>query len=260
MEDAVIEDLSRGWREAGVQEGDLLLLHANLLPTLHRLSRTGVKGDARLVLESFLHALGPTGTLMLPLFNFDFAKGVPFDMRNTRSHMGALSEAGRLHPRAVRTGHPFYSFAVIGAKAPWFAGVRNFHGYGGDSPFASLRRLGGKIGVLELSEADSMTFYHHAEETMEADYRYHKRFTGQYIDLEGRETTETFGLFVRDLDRRVMTRVNPMGALLWEKGLYAGFQPRERCGLRVIRAQDMFDEACAVIAQGQARGLLYEIE
>ena len=29
-------------------------------------------------IDSFLEALGPGGTLLLPLFNFDFTRGMPF--------------------------------------------------------------------------------------------------------------------------------------------------------------------------------------
>ncbi len=115
--------------------------------------------------------------------------------------MGALTEVDRLHPQAIRTGHPIYSFAAIGFAAEQFKAIDNFSGYGSDSPFAVLRNMGGRIGVLDLPDQNSMTFYHHVEEMVGVDYRYHKHFTGDYTDYSGRTMVKSCGLFVRDIKK-----------------------------------------------------------
>lgn len=260
MNEKVIRHLADEWHASGVDEGDTLLVHSDVGRTLRRVGKMGGEVAPDLVIASFLRAIGDTGTLILPLFNFDFPKGVTFEMRNSPSHMGALTEAGRLWPGAVRTGHPIYSFAVIGRNAEMFRGLRNFSGYGEDSPFGILHRMGGKVGVLDLPDNSSMTFYHYVEESLNVPYRYHKIFTGQYIDEAGRETTQSFGLFVRKIDEGVVTNVDPMGENLWEQGLYTGCRPKQGCGLRVISAPKMFDAVASMIRQGRAKGLLYEIE
>lgn len=252
--------LSKEWQKSGLFKGDTVLIHTSLRRTLSRYSDMGYAITPHDVLDSFLDALGSSGTLLLPLFNFEFPKGVTFDIRNTPSQMGALTEAGRKHPDAVRTGHPIYSFAVIGKMAHLFKDVDNFSGYGKDSPFKMLRDLDAKIAVLDLMDQNSMTFYHHIEEMNEVPYRYHKEFTGQYIDWQGNETTRTYGLFVRDLEKGVLTHVNPMGELLWENGLYSGFPPKIDAGLRVISANRMFSFVSNYIQSGLAKGLLYAIE
>ena len=89
---------------------------------------------------------------LLPLFNFDFTRGSPFDIRSTPSQMGALTERGRFHFGAARTGHAMYSFAAISALASRFDGLVNHFSYGPDSPFQMLRDLGGKIAVLDLPD------------------------------------------------------------------------------------------------------------
>ena len=131
-------DLVRGWQNAGIGPGDTVLVHSRLVPTLKRLRAAGLEATPDIVLDSLLDALGSHGTLLLPLFNFDFTRGVPFDIRSTPSQMGILTEAGRLRANAVRTGHPIYSFAAIGAKADAFRDVVNFSGYAQDSPFGIL--------------------------------------------------------------------------------------------------------------------------
>lgn len=241
------------WKRCGVKEGDTLLLHTSMRRTFQAHDTT-----PEAVLESFLETLGPEGTLLLPLFNFDFTKGKPFDIRKTPSHMGALTEAGRTYPGAVRSGHPIYSFAAIGAKAPLFA-VDNKSGYGPESPFAILREVGGKIGVIDLMDQNSMTFYHHIEEMHDVPYRYHKEFTAPYTDKNGFTEERTYSLFVRNLEMGVETDVNRMGEVLWEKGLYTGDRPEVDSGLRVISARAMYQEVSRVIEEGRAEDLLYSI-
>ena len=192
---------------------------------------------------------------LLPLFNFDFTRGAPFDIRSTPSQMGALTERGRFHFGAARTGHAIYSFAAIGTLASRFDGLVNHFSYGPDSPFQMLRDLGGKIAVLDLPDQNSMTFYHHVEETLQAPYRFHKKFHGEWIGWNGATDERNFDIYVRG--DGVLTHVDPMGELLWRLGLYDGNRPTEGAGLRVIDAGTMFEATAAVIQAGKALGTLY---
>lgn len=246
--------LAENWGKCGIHVGDTVLIHSSLRRTLKKYN-----ASPQIILNSFLKAVGSEGTLLFPLFNFDFTKGVPFDIRSTPSHMGVLTETARQSPDAVRSGHPIYSFAAIGANAQLF-NVDNFSGYGSDSPFAILMEIGGKIAVLDLSDLNSMTFYHHIEEMHDVPYRYHKKFTGNYTDIFGVTTKKTYGLFVRDLEKGVLTDVNNMGEILWEQGLYSGSRPNEGIGLRTISARDMYAKVAEIIKSNRAYGLLYSIE
>lgn len=248
------------WREAGVLEGDTLLIHSSLKRVLKKHLKLGIKLSPEDILESFLEAVGETGTLLLPLFNFDFTKDIAFDINKTPSHMGALTEVARKHPLAVRTGHPIYSFAVIGAQSSKFKDIDNFSGYGADSPFAVLHKMEGKIAALDLSDQDSMTFYHYVEEMQNVDYRYHKIFNGSYTDLLGNVEQRDYGLFVRDIEKGVQTHVNPTGELMWDRGLYTGSRPNEGSGLRVISARDFFNFVSNLIQSDRSKNMLYRIE
>jgi aminoglycoside 3-N-acetyltransferase len=247
------------WHACGLLPGDTVLVHSSIKPTLKRLASAGTEISPETLLQSFLAAVGPTGTLLLPLFNFDFTRGVPFDLRSTPSQMGVLSEVARRFPGVVRTGHPIYSFAVLGAQAERFRGVVNFSGYGADSPFAILRGLDGKVAVLDLTDQNSMTFYHHVEEMHEVPYRFHKVFRAPYVDAERQTNERNFGLFVRNLELRVETDVDRMGERLWQLGLYSGQRPGAGCGLRVISARALYDATSDVIEAGRAKDFLYSI-
>lgn len=260
MHEEIIEALADNWKSAGVERGDTLLVHSSLSRTLRHVVKMGGKADPAIIVKSFLHALGEEGTLIAPLFNFEFTQGVPFDIRESKSAMGSFTEAVRKWPGAVRTGHPIYSFSAVGKNAHLFSGVENFSGYGADSPFAIIHKLCGKIGVIDLPDQHSMTFYHYVEEANNVPYRYHKTFSGDYIGLDGFAIRKTFGLFVRDIDKGVLTKVDPMGEILWEKGLYTGHRPGEGCGFRLVNSEALFDEVSKVIGAGTAKGILYDVQ
>lgn len=253
----LVKTISAHWRDAGIDDGDTLLLHSSMRRTLGRLRELDETIGMREALEGLVHAVGRSGTLLLPLFNFEFAEGVPFDIRTSPSQMGGLSEAARVRPGTVRTGHPIYSFAVIGNQARLFSGLDNRSGYGSDSPFAILRQLEGSIASLDLEDQHSMTFYHHVEEMLDVPYRHFKTFLGQYTDGDGFSSVREYELFVRRLELGVKTDVNRAGEAMWRMGLYSGDRPLVGSGLRRVDAGAMFEFVRDIIVSGQAEGMLY---
>ena len=254
------ESLKEKWLRSGILPGDTVLIHSNVARTVIEQSRyLGYRVKPEDVLKSFLDAVGSQGTLILPLFNFDFTKGAPFDIRTTPSQMGILTELARMNPGAVRTGHPIYSFVAIGKNAIFFKSINNRSAYSEDSPFGLLGKIDGKIAVLDLPDSKSMTFYHHVEEVNKVDYRYFKDFVGDYTDINGVTTRETYTIFVRDLAKGVVSYADPAGELLWSRGLYKGYRPNVDTGLRVIQAAEMFHFVSDLIQDNQALNNLYTI-
>lgn len=252
-----IDRLAEQWMRCGVQSGDMLLVHSSIKRTLINARREGVALSPDDILDSFVECLGSSGTLILPLFNFDFPRSKEFDIRSTPSQMGALTEIARKRKGTVRTGHPIYSFAVLGKEAELFNGLVNESGYGKDSPFGLIHQFNGKIASLDLEDQHSMTFYHYIEECLNVDYRYFKTFTGEYIDQSGTASKRDFKLYVRDLERHVLTHVNPAGELMWERGLYAGDRPKTKAGLRTVGVSQMYDFISDLINSGNAEGNLF---
>ena len=251
--------LIQRWRSTGMCEGDVVLLHSSISRTMKECQLEESSFTVANLLESFISTVGVGGTLILPLFNFSFCDGQPFIRSSTPSSMGSLSECARQDKRFARTTHPIYSFAVCGSRSDEFVALNNISALADDGPFGLLRRLDGKIAVLDLDDQNSMTFYHHIEEVMNVDYRYHKSFTGTYIDYDRSQTERTYELFVWDEFRRVQTDVNRAGDWLWVKGLYSGDRPFISSGMRVIRTKEMFDEVAHLIHDGFAEQFLYSI-
>lgn len=210
-----LEQLVEGFRKLGVKVGDTLLVHSSYK------SLGEVDGGPSTVIRALEATVGTDkdGTLIMPTFNFDFNKGQPWDVRATPSKMGVLTELVRQDPRAKRVFHPFYSFAILGKHAEQLGSLRYKSAYERNSVFGKLRDLDGKIMVIGLSYNNSMTFFHHIEQMEGVDYRFLKQFTGQVTDENGSTYTDTFEMLVRDIDKGVMTMVDPMGALMEEAGV-----------------------------------------
>jgi aminoglycoside 3-N-acetyltransferase len=257
MNKSILNRLSERWNHSGIERGDIVLLHSDIRRMLFDLKSDGLKLDIKLIIDSFIDCIGPNGTLIMPLFNFGFANGETFDINSTPSKMGILTEFFRKNFKIIRTGHPIYSFGVIGKEYQSFLNLDNYSGYANDSPFGLLKRLNGKIAILDLEDQNSMTFYHHVEEINNVDYRYFKKFSGNYIDKKFNNKKKTYCLFVRNLELGIKTYVNPAGELLWKEGLYKGDKPFINSGLRTIKCNELFDFISQIIKSGNAENILY---
>lgn len=228
------EQLLEGFHDLGVEKGDTLLVHSSYK------SFGEVDGGPQTVIRALEAALGPDGTLIMPTFNFDFNKGQPWDVRSTPSKMGVLTELVRQDPRAKRVFHPFYSFAILGKHAETLGSLRYKSSYERNSVFGKLRDLDGKIMVIGLSYNNSMTFFHHIEQMEGVDYRFLKQFTGEVTDENGNTYTDTFEMLVRDIDKGVMTMVDPMGELMEKVGVIKSAKIGE-ADVKLMKANEVYE-------------------
>jgi aminoglycoside 3-N-acetyltransferase len=243
-------DLEKGFQEVGVAAGDTLLVHSSYK------SFGGVDGGPQTVIDALLEVLGEEGTLIMPAFNFDFCKGAPWDVNETPSHMGIITELVRQNPESRRVFHPIYSFSILGKHKDYLSSVTDKSAYGAGSLFAKLRELDGKMLIIGLDYTNSWTFVHHIEEMEGVNYRYMKEFSGEITDAEGNTYQDTFTMLVRDIEMGVVTEVNPMGTLM-EK---AGVVSVGKIGEAVVKLMKA-NEAYAFTAREMKRDpyLLYEI-
>lgn len=110
------QDITNALHEVGVAEGDTAMFHSSLSSMGH------VVGGADAVITGFLDAVGPTGTVAVPtLCNWTpeqqqlvFER---WDPATTPSFVGAITEAFRKRPDAIRSDHATHSVAAIGVRA-----------------------------------------------------------------------------------------------------------------------------------------------
>lgn len=240
MHSLTLDSIIKGLDAVGIKSGDTVLVHSSFK------SFGPVNGGAETIIEALLTTLGSDGTLLVPTFNYEFCEGVPYDRKNTPSKMGIISELIRKRSDAKRIYHPIFGFAAIGSEAKSFGKIKNISAYGADSAFTRLMELDGKILILGLSYNDSMTFFHYVEETVGCNYRYMKDFTGKIIYEDNTSKVETFKFFVRDLEKGVVSDLDPMGARLEELGLVTQSKIGN-CVAKMIKSREAFGATKKVI-------------
>lgn len=252
--------LKKIWNDLSLEKGDTVLIHSNIRPLLRYFFKKNIKLTPENILDSLLMRIGNSGNLIFPAFNFEVNKNKIFSKLNTKSEMGMLSEAARIHEDSVRTNHPVYSFSCFGDLSKELIALKNYTAYGLDSPFQYLREKNLKILVLNLSENMSMTYYHHVEEVIGVKYRYSKHFSADFYDDDDKLIgNREYSIYVRDLGANVITNVEPMGNILRQKQKYISSLYGDVIKARVVKAADLFYETKDVIEKGKALGTLYEI-
>lgn len=145
----------------GVKRGDALIFHC-ALSSIGRL-----EGGAEALIEAFLAAVGPEGTLMAPVMPDMFA---PIDLLDSPSTLGRVAEALRLWPGALRSMHPTHSVAALGQSADRLvAGHEDCTPCGPGSPYEKLAQLGGWVLLFGVDQ-DRNTSLHTAEDLADMPY------------------------------------------------------------------------------------------
>lgn len=163
------KDITAGLRELGLRAGDIVVVHSSLK------SFGEVDGGADTVVDSLLEVLGSKGTLAVPTFNFE--PGV-WDHANTRSIVGAITEAVRARPDAIRSNHPTHSVAAIGPLAEVITeNHEKVDPFARGSALYKALQAGGKILQLGVTHTTNSTI-HVAEEIAKVPYLERQRNVG----------------------------------------------------------------------------------
>lgn len=181
----------------GVQPGDTVLLMADLTRMAWNARRAGIAFVPGAMLDAFLKAVAPGGTLLVPTFTYHLSDGAAFDVRTTPSISGALARVALEHAAFRRTAHPLHSFAVAGGDAEQLAMHVHPGSFDAGSPFSHLLRKNARLIAIDLPANDAFTFVHHAEEVAQVPYRRYRSMRFTYTDAQGRTDERTFTLYAK---------------------------------------------------------------
>ncbi|MEO1923861.1 MAG: AAC(3) family N-acetyltransferase, partial [Nautiliaceae bacterium] len=204
-----------------IKKGDIVLIHSDIRKYLWLFRDNFENFDEGLshFINTLKNLVGEEGTILFPTFNWDFCKGKPFDYRNSPSQVGTLSNFALKQEDFKRTKHPIYSFAVWGKYQKELYNLDNFSSFGIDSPFGFLYKNNGKIILFDVDYQRSFTYVHFVEQQLNVDYRYEKIFKAPYIDSNGNCEIKEYSMFVRDIERGVLTHINPLQKILEDEGI-----------------------------------------
>ena len=197
-------------KRLGLVKGDHILISSDVSKLAYICHSNGEAFKADLFIDGFIDAVGETGTLVFPTFNWGFCKSEAFDYNKTLSKTGSLTNAALKRKDFKRTKHPIYSFVVWGQGTNALCSLENKSSFGDDSPFAYFYANGFKNLFIDIDYQSSATFVHYCEEKTGVPYRFQKDFAAEYIDVNGDCEMRTYSMYVRPLDDEVTTTINPM--------------------------------------------------
>ena len=156
------DDIVAALKALEVKSNDKLIVHS----AYGQLG--GVKGGPAAVAQTLIDYCGKKGVLMMPSFNFPYYLGRSsdeyFDVKETPSSVGAISEEFRKHADVTRSLNPSHSIAVYGRKN--FHWVTDHHQtlcLGEKSPLGKLEAADGY--TLTIGCPAAVTFMHVVEMT-----------------------------------------------------------------------------------------------
>lgn len=236
-------------RSAGVTRGTVALIHPDAIvaaqfavPSNAASSVLSNERRLDLLIEAMQSAVGPDGTLLIPTFSYSFPKGEPFDVRNTPSAVGMVSERLRKLPGVRRTLDPIFSFACWGRLAEELCALPVKECFGSDSVFAVLHRVNALLVDLGCSMSRGGTFVHYVETAHGVDYRYNKTFNGTIISADGNARPLSVIYNVRDLSRRSEADLARLQNRLADEGKSKTVTVG-RFRIMAVTAKDVFDTA-----------------
>ncbi|MDH7568663.1 MAG: AAC(3) family N-acetyltransferase, partial [Armatimonadota bacterium] len=231
-------------RALGLKEGDTVLVHSAM-------SRVGnVQGGADAVVDAFLQVLGADGTLAVPTFPFRgsmlaYVKSDPyFVVEETPSLMGAITEATRIRPGALRSLEPTHPVSALGPLASFLVedhlnaeGPCDIH-----SPLYRLTLVDGYVLLLGV-DFRNCTLLHTAEEMARVPFiDFHTRYP-----LRGQYRGQPYTLRIYCHTAPLPANFGAIEPVLAERGLLKlGKVGQASC--RLARAKDILDTALALLA------------
>jgi aminoglycoside 3-N-acetyltransferase len=110
--EVTIEDVAAGVRGVGVLPGDTVMFHSSLK------SMGYVIGGPNAVIDGFLQAVGPDGTVAVPTLWWNGPQDLAdWDRDTSPSYPGLITETFRQRPDSLRSNNPTHSVSAIGKRA-----------------------------------------------------------------------------------------------------------------------------------------------
>ena len=172
------DDIQSALRTVGIEKRDVVFVHSSLSSFGH------VEGGADTVIDALVETVGNDGTVVMPTFtwgSFHDKQRVIFDLADTPSETGRITEVFRRRKGVIRSTHICHSVAALGPHAHdvMGEGIRSF---GKGSSFNMLYRLNAWNLFLGVSFS-VCTALHMVEEFMQVPYRAYRDFKSSKVIL-----------------------------------------------------------------------------
>ena len=212
-------DVEKALLDSGLANDDIVMVHSNV-------STFGKMGDLKKrtlflneILNAFLNVIGAGGTLIVPTYSYSFCNNQEFDVKRTKSTMGAFPEYVRTLNSSIRSEDPIFSHTGIGRYAKELLSNVSCECFGKDSLFGRIYKHNGKI--INFGKFFDVTYLHYIEKIFNVSYRFDKIFSGTIINEHGKKYYKEFKYYVRtrESDMKFIYDMTLLGDELERQGL-----------------------------------------
>jgi len=147
------------------------------------------------------HFLDNGSTVLIPTYSYSYTKKEIYDMRNTSSDVGYVTEALRKNWCYARTIDPLFSYVVFGAgTSEENFSPRDYESFGENSLISELYEKNAMLCSIASSWTRTFTELHLIERMLEVKYRKNKTFYGETIDFDGTAHKTSVTFFCKNYD------------------------------------------------------------
>ncbi len=223
-------DIIEKLKNVDVKEGDIIYV-ASFTPIL---------GNSNTIMDDTINALmeaiGETGTMIMPVFNWDYCTGSIFDPVETPSQVGVLTEIFRKRKGVIRSiTPPWCTFAVTGKKAKEIVKIKGTSPFGSDSITQYLYDVNAKYVLIGCKYNDAVIHIHWLEEKYEVPYRYWKQFKGK-IKMNCRLINNISYMYARRLNMTADVEIDIDSRRITDKFDETDMVKIEKLGLGELRS------------------------
>ncbi len=165
-------DLMKNFEQIGLRKSDTVLVHASM-------SKIGyLENGPQTFVEALIEFIGADGNVMMPtspnpVLQLDYAKNnKTFNVNETPSSLGAISEYFRKLPKVKRSWSPTEPVSVLGKDTDFLTNSHHLQNspYTENSPFQKLYQLNGKIIYIGVTLDNAGTNLHTLEDAVDFEY------------------------------------------------------------------------------------------
>ena len=193
-----IKDFETALKSVISPEDEIVVIISGLWAILPSLD-ISLKSAAQEILDSILKVVTDKRTLVMPAYNWQFCSEGIFDLNNTPSTSGVLTELFRQMDGVQRTHNPIYSHSVMGPRAAEILAIKNNTAWADDSEFGWFDKVNARIVKIGTGSWENLAYLHRVEEMARVPYRFYKTFQGTYHNGNTSQKIEET-LYVRYLE------------------------------------------------------------
>lgn len=231
-------DFINALKSLGADKAKILYIHTDIgfaKPLLKRKELIANLYDA-------ITSLG-VKTIIFPTFTFSFCNKEIYDVKNSKTTMGALNEYARTREGVFRTLDPLMSVCVIGEVPDELKNISKYScGKGGGSAFELMSKSDENMFLFfGAKPTECFTFLHYVEAVRGVPYRYDREFSGTVVDENQNSSNQTF--ILPTLYDTVIPEVKmEFQNRLENKGILKRIKITTQRELMLVKAKSAFEE------------------